>query len=117
MGNGKKRIPITETTETRPRSPKPARPQRPLDEDTTVVNFTKGPAALATAMQRCLAHPEEAAAWDALEHAAETRADTQSVADLHRATLQRELPAELLVEIGARAVRFHTSMPGRSSDS
>jgi tetratricopeptide (TPR) repeat protein len=106
---------ITDTGETRPRSLKSvprqhARPSRSdghPEDDTTVVNIAEGPAALAAALQHCLANPEERAGWDALERAAETRADTQHVAELHRATLQRDLPKDLLLEIAERAVRFH----------
>jgi len=102
------RLPANKSPARPPKLPEGRSRPRSPDEDVTVVNLISDASpTLAVALQRCLTNPEELSAWDALEGAAEARAETQHVAELYRATLQRHLPVALLLELGARAVRFH----------
>ena len=66
-----------------------------------------GTTAFDAAIQRCVTNPDDLAAWDAIETMAEAGAETQRIANLYGATLKRELPTSLLLELGARTVRFH----------
>ncbi len=77
------------------------------DEATVVAAMTGENAAFDAAVRHCLTSPEDVAGWDAVEAMAEGGAEPQRVAELYEATLQRDLPRSLLLDLGARAVRFH----------
>jgi tetratricopeptide (TPR) repeat protein len=80
------------------------------DEEVTVVDLVTDAnnSKLASALRRCLTEPRDPSAWDELDAARmASPAEVVPVAELYRVTLDRDLPRETLLIVGARALRLH----------